>query len=235
MKNKYKIGKKGIQLGGDGELSSTSTNPNTTATQSVQGDGSKPNGYVPVKSLPYDVQIFSLLCIVGILAKLILGQVTTDTATATVYGYGFGVLSLLGLIMTSFAISSKDPASRSFIGFFTVIIKNALPIILTIIVVSLVLAQNILFYKQINDGRVTDEYKQFSGISSFFVVVQCVLVIKYLTNILLGEQRKEAGLSGRIMATLSSEISSIVWILSIINIGIVGILQVILKYFSTDG
>ena len=233
MKQKYKGGNKKIQRGGNDDL--LLANTNSSLAQSLDGSGSKSVGYVPIKRLPYDVQIFSFLCIVGILAKLILGQVTTDNATATVYGYGFGVLSLLGLAIASFAISSKDPASRGFIGFFTVILKNALPIILTIVVVALVLAQNILFYKQINEGRVADEYKQFSGMSSFFIMVQCVLVIKYLTDILLGEQKKEAGISGRLMATLASEMSSIVWILSIINIGIVGILQVILKYFSTDG
>jgi hypothetical protein len=37
------------------------------------------------------------------------------------------------------------------------------------------------------------------------------------------------------MNALAGELSSVVWVLSIINISIVGILYVILKYFSTDG
>ena len=226
MKQKYKGGNNKKQRGGVDVDTGTSINTGTPVDN---------NESVPIKRLPYDVQIFSFLCIVGILAKLILGLVTTDNATATVYGYGFGVLSLLGLVMTSFAISSKDPESKGVKGFFKVIIWNAIPLFLTIILLALILVQNISFYKQINDGRVADEYKQFSGMSSFFIMVQCVLIIKYLTDILLGEQKKESGLSGRIMATLASEMSSIIWILSIINISLIGILQVILKYFSTDG
>ena len=37
------------------------------------------------------------------------------------------------------------------------------------------------------------------------------------------------------LMALASELSSIILILTAANIGIVGILQVILKYFSTDG
>ena len=37
------------------------------------------------------------------------------------------------------------------------------------------------------------------------------------------------------LLTLASELNSIILILTAANIGFVGILQVILKYFSTDG
>ena len=48
-----------------------------------------------------------------------------------------------------------------------------------------------------------------------------------------GEQN--TGNKGGIMTALASEMNSIILILSIANIGIIGILQIILKYFSTDG
>ena len=38
-----------------------------------------------------------------------------------------------------------------------------------------------------------------------------------------------------IMAALASELNSIILILSVMNVGIIGILQVVLKFFSTDG
>jgi hypothetical protein len=37
------------------------------------------------------------------------------------------------------------------------------------------------------------------------------------------------------MVALASELNSIILILTVANIGIIGILQVILQYFSTDG
>ena len=48
-----------------------------------------------------------------------------------------------------------------------------------------------------------------------------------------GEQN--TGNKGGIMTALASEMNSIILILSIANVGIIGILQIILKYFSTDG
>jgi hypothetical protein len=102
-------------------------------------------------------------------------------------------------------------------------------------VVALILTLNIIYYAQLNSGSVADEYYQFSNMSSFFMLVQFVIIIKYLIDLLLGQQRKDEGKSSGLMNALAGELSSVVWVLSIINISIVGILYVILKYFSTDG
>ena len=37
------------------------------------------------------------------------------------------------------------------------------------------------------------------------------------------------------MAALASELNSVILILSVTNVAFIGMLQVILKYFSTDG
>jgi hypothetical protein len=54
-------------------------------------------------------------------------------------------------------------------------------------------------------------------------------------DVLSGEQSKNNSQKGGIMAALASELNSIILMLSVINIGIIGVLHVILKYFSTDG
>ena len=51
---------------------------------------------------------------------------------------------------------------------------------------------------------------------------------------IIGGEENTGNKSG-IMAAMASELNSLILILSITNIGIIGILQVILKYFSTDG
>ena len=58
---------------------------------------------LPIKRLPYDVKIFSFLCILGILVRMIFAKVPNDYATATVYGYSFSILALFGLLVSSFA------------------------------------------------------------------------------------------------------------------------------------
>ncbi len=46
---------------------------------------------------------------------------------------------------------------------------------------------------------------------------------------------RSTGKKEDIMTALAGEMNSLILILSVINIGIIGILQVILKYFSTNG
>jgi hypothetical protein len=236
--NKHKGGGKKIQKGGalpDSNSTLLITNASTTTDDKL-------SEFIPVTRLPYDIQIFSLLCIIGILVQVFFGQApkffgqpSNDYATATVYGYGFCLLSLFGLLISSFAISSRDSTSQTFSGFINVVLKNAMPLIVTVIVVALILTLNIIYYAQLNSGSVADEYYQFSNISSFFMLLQFIIIIKYLIDILLGQQKKDQGKSGGVIAALVGELSSIIWILSIINISIVGIMYVILKYFSTDG
>ena len=239
MKNKHRGGKK-IQKGG-ALPDSTLLITNASTSSSASSDG-KVSDFIAAKRLPYDIQIFSLLCIIGVLVQVFFGQApkffgqsSNDYATATVYGYGFCLLSLFGLLISSFAISSRDSTSQGFSGFINVILKNAMPLIVTVIVVALILTLNIVYYKQLNSGSVADEYYQFSNMSSFFMLLQFVIIIKYLIDILMGQQKKDEGKSSGVMNALAGELSSFIWVLSIINISIVGILYVILKYFSTDG
>lgn len=203
----------------------------------IESTGTTEQMPVPIKRIPYDIKIFSFLCIMGILIRIIFAQTSKDYATATVYGYGFSILALFGLLVSSFAVSYKDQQPQGVFGFLKAILKNAIPLILVIVIVALIIFQNISFYKQINSGHVADEYYQFSGVSSFLILVQIILVINYLMDILSGKQAKENTnvQKASVMAALASEINSIILILSVMNIGIVGILQVILKYFSTDG
>ena len=204
-----------------------------TNSPSSGSDSSKKTLPLPIKRIPYDVKIFSFLCILGILVRIIFARTANEYATATVYGYGFSILALLGLLVGSFAISYKDQFSQGIMGFFKVIFKNAIPVLLIISIIAMILFQNVSFYDQINKGKVADEYYQFSGVSSFLILIQACLVINYLMDTLGGEQN--TGNKGGVMTALASEMNSIIIILSVANIGIIGVLQIILKYFSTDG
>lgn len=188
---------------------------------------------INVPRIPYDIKIFSFLCIMGVLVRIIFAN-QSDYATATVWGYGFSMLALFGLIISSFAMSSKLQMSQGVMGFFNVLINNTLPIIFTLIIISLILFQNVAFYDHINSGKVAPQYYQFSGVSGFLLLVQVSLVVKYLMDILKSNNKYNDDTSGILLA-FASELTSIIFILSIVNIGFVGILQVILKYFSTDG
>jgi hypothetical protein len=215
------------QSGGNSN-SNQLTISNTPVSPNLQKE--KP---IVITRIPYDVKIFSFLCILGLVIRILFTS-NGEYAKSTVWGYGFSILSLFGLIISSFAISSKDQINLGIKGFFTVILKNAFPIILSIIILSLILAQNISFYDNINSNRVAPQYYQFSGISGFLILIQISLVINYLMDKLKGSKTTSENKSG-ILEAMASELASIILILSVINVGIIGVLQVILKYFSTDG
>lgn len=216
---------KKIQKGGQPPLAITNG-----PIQSTQNE----KQFVPVKRIPYDIQIFSFLCILGIIFRMIFARSTKDYATATIWGYGFSLLALMGLIISSFAISNKNQYSQGIIGFFKTMVANSLPIIFTLVIISLIVLQNISFYNQINSGKVADEYYSFSGVSAFLILVQVALVINFLLD-KLKQYTSDKGNKGDIMAALASELNSIILILSVTNVAFIGMLQVILKYFSTDG
>jgi hypothetical protein len=189
----------------------------------------------PINRLPYDVKIFSFLAVMGILIRMIFAEKSKDYATATVYGYSCSLLALLGLLVSSVAISYKNPEAKGAIGFFRIVLKSAMPVILIAIVIGLLLYQNMYFYKQINDGLVSTEYYTWSAMSSSFILIQIVAAIFYMTDMSKKENANNDVKKSSILASLASELSSFILILTVLNIGITGLLQVILKFFSTDG
>jgi hypothetical protein len=224
---KYNM-KKGGQKGGQENYENLSNSNDASSTLLGKKE------FVPIKRLPYDIKIFSILCILGIIFRLIFAHTSSDYATASVWGYSFTVLALLGLITSSFAIASKNQFSQGIMGFFKNMLPNALPIILTLVIVMMIILQNISFYDQINSGKVADEFYSFSGVSSILILVQICLVISFLFDKLKGVQTNDNN-TGSLMTAFASEINSIILILTIVNFTFVGMLQVILKYFSTDG
>ena len=217
--------KKNIQKGGQDKILMIDNGNNNMTSKSLPDI---------VKPIPYDVKIFAFMAILGILVRILVARIGKDYATATVYGYGFTILALFGLLISSFAISYKNQFSQGVYQFMKNLTANALPVLLNLLILILILVQTIYFYDKINSGKVADEYYQFSGVSAFLIIVQISLVIKYLMDKLIGNTSNNATKSG-ILDAVGSQINSIILILSIANIAFIGMLQVILKYFSTDG
>jgi len=204
------------QYGGN-DLINTNTNINT------------------IKRIPYDIKIFSIMCILGVVIRGIFMIIGNDIATSTIWSYGFSILALCGLLASSFALSSRNKDSNSLIGFFKIILSNALPVVLLIVIMSLVLYQNIHFYNQINDNKVPDEYFMYSKITSFLILIQIVVVLKYLMDILGGTNSNGSTNETKMMNILAGELYNISFIFTILNLGFIAILQVILQLFSTGG
>jgi hypothetical protein len=181
--------------------------------------------------MSYNMNVFSILAIMGIVINTIFLYLGNNIATSTIWTYGFSILALCGLIISSFASSSSTSSD----SFFKKILVNALPGILTICILSAILYQNIAFFIKINDCKVPDEYYTYSSLTSFLIIIQVIVVIKYMRDYLISSSSNTTNENKSIMHIMGNELYNISFIFTIANVGFIAILQVILKLFSTGG
>ena len=178
----------------------------------------------------YSMTIFSMLAILGIIVNAIFLYLGGNIATSTIWTYGFSILSLCGLTLISFGKSSTTG------GFFQSMLSTALPGMMIIGILSAILYQNIAFYSQINDHKVPDEYYTYSGITSFLIILQVIIVIKYLTGLFGGSDANTTSMTANnTLDIMSNRLYNVNFIFTIMNIALIAIIQVILKLFSTGG
>jgi hypothetical protein len=99
---------------------------------------------------------------------------------------------------------------------------------------------NMTYYKRINQGKVATEYYLFSNTTTTLLVFQLIVLFKYLTG-----RFKESELNGRhdgkAVAELAltkkdnSRYAFAIYFLSLLNSIAVGIMNITLEFFSTDG
>lgn len=189
--------------------------------------------YTPIKSVPYDIKIFSALAIVALVVRMIFAEVGKDYATATVSTYGFSLLALMGILANSFALNYKGEMKESSYSFFKKMVSHAIPSLTLAIIIIAILVQNIVYFDKINEGKVAGEYFQFSGVSSFLILVQLGLVLKYMMDIMKGTSSNND--TSKLFSILANELFYIILIVTMLNLFMTGILQIILQFFSTDG
>jgi len=202
----------------------------TTTPAVPTGSLSVPSTTSTIKALPYDVKIFSFLCLLGVIVKVLFGGLSKEYATTTVYGYSFSLFALICLMVSNFALNyKKTPKASGLFAFAKSVLAQSFPSLLVGILLSITVYQNVAYYSQINSEKVPEEYFQFSGVSSFLIMVQIALVINYVVNKAKGISAQES------TSFLFKQINSIVSVLFITTLFIIGILEVILKFFTTDG
>ena len=145
-------------------------------------------------------------------------------AFATLVGYIFTSIALFGLLMAVvsyyFKVKNSPSCSSLYPSFFQIL---ALFIILFVII-----RQSISFSKMINTYQVDPEYYKFSNYSGILIFFQLVLIYSYLQGNLNCISTTVGALSKPSIGTLYLSI-----VLFVLNILTVGIMEVILRLFST--
>ena len=172
-------------------------------------------------NIQYDINIMYSFTLVGIIIKLFFSADTsldgiTGPASTNIWGYGTILLSLFGTLLVSFSLASKKEIG--IIEFIKKLMTTSAPIFFTMILLIWILTLSSIYYTRINKGEIANEYYKFSNISTFMIMIQIFILFMSL--------REDQSPNKYSYAT---------YFFTILNAIFIGITNIILTFFSTDG
>jgi hypothetical protein len=175
--------------------------------------------------------IFGLLA-GGIIVKIFFSN--QGLANASIWGYGLSAVAAFLLVVISFAFKAKITASEpkdTVGGTFGAMVP---PLLLLIILIWAIIL-NVSNFDIINKTNLPKEYGYYSFISSFLIIVQIISLFIYFNNkygLLFISQSKKNEIKEK---TKIIESGSVMYILFLFNAIILGMMQIVLEFFTTDG
>lgn len=175
--------------------------------------------------------IFGLLA-AGIIVKIFFNN--QGVANASIWGYGLSAVAVFLLLLISFAFRSKVSLSEekdTIGGTFSSMIP---PLLLLIILVWAIIL-NVSNFDTVNKSNLPKEYGYYSFISSFLIIVQIISLFIYFNNkygLLFISQSNRNEIKEK---TKIIESGSIMYILFLFNAILLGMMQIVLEFFTTDG
>ena len=173
-------------------------------------------------NIQYDITIMYGFTLVGIIIKLFFaGDVSLDgtsgPASTNIWGYGTMFLSLIGILLISFSFASKQK-ELGIMDFVKRLMSTSAPILVTMILLIWILTISSIYYTKINTGQIATEYYQYSNISTFLIMTQIVLLFMSLRE-----------------DEVPNKFSYATYFFTLLNAIFIGITNIILTFFSTDG
>jgi hypothetical protein len=183
-----------------------------------------------------DYNIILLLACIGIFIKLMfefggLQLGGSSKASAAIIGYTLVIISLSSLLFVQLSLAKpEDMKNTGVFEFIRNLISSSVPPLLMLSIIIWLLYININYFDRINSNTLTDEYNNVSFISSGMVLAQLVIVFMSISN---SQAQSDDG--DGVLQALQSNITSITYLLTLSNIMFIGITNIILEYFATDG
>ena len=151
-----------------------------------------------------DILNIIILAFAGIVIKIFFQENysqdgTIGPASTTIWGYGLTFIAIIILLFISFYLirrnkdincimdetkcEEKKGLLESTIGNFDyikLVFKNVLPIFLTLFIIFYIILLNFTYFYRINSNRVSDSYHSYSFISTVLIIIQLILIVKYI-------------------------------------------------------
>ena len=192
----------------------------------------------------YDMHNMIGFSIVGILIKLFFGSNTEDgssgPASASIWGYGVVALAIISVLVIFISLASTITNIEKFnvVGFLKTLVKYTFPSLLTLIVLIWLITLNVIYFKRINQGKVADEYYTYSTMTTFIVIFQIITLFKYLNDNLskINTQISVDAASGKGSFNIANDsMAYATYFFTFLNFIFIGIMTIVLEFFSTDG
>jgi hypothetical protein len=200
--------------------------------------------YVNRGGFEYVINSMFVFAIIGMCIKIFFGKATSSDglygpANTIIYGYGIVALAILTVMFISFAVHDRigrienKGKVESIVKFLKSFLTSSAPSLLTIIVLLWIITLNITYYTRINKGMVATEYYQLSAGTSFLFVFQIACLFQYLR--LFIKMKTDPNNAGKDAVSTQNRIAFATYFLTAINLIVVGMMNIILQFFSTDG
>jgi hypothetical protein len=175
--------------------------------------------------------LFGLL-VGGVIVKIFFSS--QGVASASIWGYGLSALATFLLVIISFAFKSKinfNDKGNTLIE----TINSMMPPFLLLIILIWAIILNVSNFDAVNKTNLPKEYGQYSFISSFLIIIQIISLFIYFNNkygLLFFSQTQERRLKEKIKIVDATET---IYILFLFNAIMLGMMQIVLQFFTTDG
>jgi len=178
----------------------------------------------------YTTSLIIFMAITGVIIKMIQptsSNINVGPASASLWSYGMIMMATLGIMFSSFAVISKmDTLKTDSVSFVKSLFTQSVPSLLLIGLLTWLIVLNAQYFKNINQGEVATEYSMYSNVSFFLILLQLWIAYDYMQNSMK---------TSEVMDSYNRRLLSVNYLLTITNSMVILIMNIILKYFSTDG
>ena len=170
---------------------------------------------------------------VGIIIKLVFGS--AQPASAVIWGYGLSSMALFLLMMISLALANIEEMRAGVSKFFEAFTQYALPTLLLLILLAWLIAINVNFFDLINSKKVPEEYNFYSFLSSVVILLQTAVLFMFYDQKFNITNLQQSSLKIQNEEESATKNSTLSYIFTLINAILIGMMQIVLTFFTTDG
>ena len=186
------------------------------------------------KKIGFSTNIISWVSAVGFIILLL------PVSDSSLYGYSTIFFSLMGMMMIHLALVTKENMESGIIKILKELLLSSetIPVFLLMTILGWLISMNIVYYNRFtNPEMLPDEFTNFKSLVTGLLGISIILVTTIASQEQSELQAKNKGQNNiSKFYKFASESGSTMLYLLITILGIsVGLMQVIMKYYITDG